>query len=90
MARGIETQLTQHTVLAKGRPAPYCVVAHAMLAQIGNMLKGEASESALCNVGGPYAHVALPSLSLMKGLGLKCERYEKPKSRIKKKKEIEI
>lgn len=50
-----------------------------MLAQIGNMLKGETSESAIFNVGGPYAHLALPSLSLMKGLGLKCERYEKQK-----------
>lgn len=66
MARDIKTQLTQHTVLAKGRPVPYCAVVHAMLAQIGNMLKGETSESAICIVGGPYAHLALPSLSLMK------------------------
>jgi len=61
-----------------------------MSAQIGNMLKGETLESAIYNGGDPYAHVALPNLSLMKGLGLKCERYEKQKGEKKKKKEIEI
>jgi hypothetical protein len=65
--RVIKTQSTLHTVLAKGRLVPYCVVAHAMLAQIGNMLELNPSDPEMYKRR--CAHATLPSLSFMRKWG---------------------